>query len=553
MPSGKMKIMSKNPQTIDWHQLRTLIRVSLKNDWRGANNPMAGISAKRGKIPGILVIMIMNLVLSIFLGAIFIPVSDLFAGMVIAATGAMIIVAVQVLLEFGNIIISPDDYHVIGPHPVNSRTFFAAKLLHLLIYVSVLSATVSMAPAIFAALAFKSFLAGPAILIHFWLTCAFTSVLVMNIYTLVLQKVDRRRLERLLGYMHMMLMVGFYMGLNILSRVMKDALIGFNIDAYPWLKALPAYWFAGPIRMIALGWEWQTFGLSLLGLALIIGLGKTAISYLSLSYAESLSRVAWSRSRERKRDMPRIIKAIWGRSTSFEERALLLLTRANFRHDTQFRMGIMGIVPIVLFYAVYGFIVAGSNVRDPLAPLPDTQATTNFLLGIAIVILPSMMMSIMHTSKSWQAAWIFYIAPYDRVKMIRAIDRIILWNVVTPIGLLMCIIYTYLYGDLLHALLHTLFLVAMAITGLTLIGIFSIKLPFAAESRPSSNMKAMLGPLLLSGAVLGTPIIVVGNVGYGGYPGWIIFMVAAIILNWGLGRGRNHRIHKVSATWEFPG
>jgi hypothetical protein len=546
--------MSKSRQIIDWQQLRSIVKISLINDWRGANNPMTGSASKKGKFPGILVIMIMNLILSIFLGFVFIPVSDLFAGMVLAATGAMAVVAIQVLLEFGNIIISPDDYYVIGPHPVNSRTFFTAKLVHLLIYVTILTASVSVVPAIFAAFAFKSAIAGPVVLIHFWVNCAFAAVLVMNIYTLILKKVDRRRLERLLGYVNMLLMIGFYMGLNVLTRVLKEALIGFNIEAYPWLKVLPAYWFAGPIRLVAQGWEWQTFILSLLGLALIIGLGKMAISYLSLSYAESLSRAAWTKSGDSKRDLPRFIKFIWGRSTSYEERALLMLTRANFKHDTQFRMGVMAMLPLVVFYAVYGFIISGPNVLDPLAPLPDAQATTNMLLGMAVVVLiPSMMMSIMQSSKSWQAAWIFYITPYNRVKMIHAIDRIVLWFIVAPFGLLMVVIFSYLYSDVLHALMHTLFLITMTITGLTLLSIFNIKLPFAHDNRPGSTMGSMIGPLILSLVVFGIPIAVIGNIGYGGYLGWAICMAAALILNWALGRGRIRRIRKVSATWEFTG
>ncbi len=275
--------MSSTRQKLDLHQVRAMVGVSLKHDWRGASNPMTGTVNKKSKFPGIMIIFIMNLIMSIFLGAIFIPVSGLFTGLVLAAAGAMTVVAIQVLLEFGNIIISPDDYHVIGPHPVNSRTFYTAKLVHLLIYVTILSATVSVAPAIFAAFATGSIWSAPVVLIHFWVTNVFAAVLVMNLYTLILKKVDRRRLERMLGYLHMILNIGFYIALNVVTRVAKKVLLGFDVESLPWLKILPSYWFASWIKLIEEGWDLYIFMLGLLGLAVLYGLSRMAFSYLSLT------------------------------------------------------------------------------------------------------------------------------------------------------------------------------------------------------------------------------------------------------------------------------
>jgi len=535
---------------LDLPQVKSIVAASLKNDWRGSSNPLAG-GSRGGKIPGIVMIMIMNLVMSIFLGAIFIPVSDLFGGMVLAATGAMAVVAIQVLLEFGSNIVSPDDYHVIGPHPVNSRTFFAAKLAHLLIYVTGLSLTVSLAPAIFAAFAFDSLLAIPAVLGHFWLTNIFAAVVVMNLYTLILRKVDRRRLERLLGYIHLILMIGFYMGLNILPRVMRHALSGLDIATLPWTKALPSYWFAAWVKLVADGWDLETAALGLLGLTVILALGKLAVSYLSLGYSESLSRAAWVRSSSRKPLRTGIVGRFWQRVTSFEERALMLLVRANFKHDTQFRMNILGFIPLLLIYMVYGFLVAGSNVRDPFNPLPDTQVMTNVLLGLAMIILPYTMLSVMQSSKSWRASWIFHSTPHDRIAIIQAVDRIILRVLILPTGLLMLAMFTYLYKNLFHALLHTAFMIMVAVLGISFLNLFSIRLPFSMESRPGSTTGGFLRPMILAGLIFGIPVAIIANTGYGGYIGWAVCMVIAYTAYRLFGRGRVSRIRKFAADWEY--
>jgi hypothetical protein len=251
--------------------------------------------------------------------------------------------------------------------------------------------------------------------------------------------------------------------------------------------------------------------------------------------------------------VPPVIRNLWKRFATFEERALLILMRANYRHDTKFRMGILGFIPLLLFYMIYGLLTRGGNVRDPLAPLPETQAVTNFLLGMAMIILPFTMLSLMQTSKSWPAAWVFFTTSYDRVKMICAINRLVTWILIIPIGVFLCGIFTFIYANLLHALLHTIFLILVAVAGLTLLSIFNIRLPFAVDIKPGNMMGKMVGPLILAMAVFGVPLGIVGSVGYGGYLGWVAFIVAAIVLNWLLGLGRNSRIRKVSTTWEFPG
>jgi hypothetical protein len=137
--------------------------------------------------------------------------------------------------------------------------------------------------------------------------------------------------------------------------------------------------------------------------------------------------------------------------------------------------------------------------------------------------------------------------------MIRAIDHIILTIFILPIGLVMCGIYVYLYGNVLHAVLHSAFMVLVAAVGLTFLNIFSIRLPFAADSRPGNQMGSMVGPMIASGIFLGIPIFIISKFGYGGYIGYSVCLVTALALNWALGRGRNHRIRKVAVTWEFPG
>lgn len=545
--------MSESPQSLDRHQVRVLVAANLRLDWRGAANPLGGHGSRRGRIPGLVVILAVNLIASIFFGVVFFKVADLFSGLVISATGALALVSIQVLLEFGNVIISPDDYQVIGPHPVTSKTFYVAKLTHMIIYVTLLSSSVSIVPAILAALAFGGFLAAPVVLVHFWVTNMFGAVFMMNLYTLILKKVDRQRLERWLGYLHMLLILSIYLGLNVLARVMGDFLTDLDVTTLPWMKLVPPYWFGSWARLATGPWDTETFALGLLGVALLIGLGNVAVSYLSLSYSESLARVGWRRGVPTRRELPQFVRRLRDRVFGYEDRALLALVRANFKHDIQFRIGIFGFVPLLLFYLIYGLVRAGSNVLDPLAPTSDASATTNTLFGIAVVISPYILLPSLQVSKSWQAAWVFHATPIDRLKMVMAMTRVATVTMILPLSIILGVVFTLLYGNLLHGVLHTVYMVTLALTGLSLLNLFSIRLPFAMESRPGTVTGGTLGPMFLAMLVFGVPIGIIGHLGYGGYAGWAIIMAATLAIRWMLGRRQCNRVRKVAPTWEFFG
>lgn len=546
--------MSKSiPQTIDRHQLRVLLKNNLRLDWRGATNPLSSYNQKKSKIPGMVAVIGMNLFLSLFIGIIFIKTVDLFSGLVLTASVAMLAISMQIMLEFGNTLISPDDYNVIAPHPVTSRTFFVAKIVHTVIYVTILTLSIAVVPAIFAMVKFESILAGPAVIVHFWICNIFAAVFMMNFYTWILKKIDRRRLERWLGYIHMILLLSMYLAINVLPRWMRSLLTDIEISQYVWAKFLPSYWYASLLRPVIGDISIEPVLLGLFGLLCIYILGKIAISYLSLSYAESLTKTGWEKEVIRQDKSDSLIAKLWSKMANDEDKALLRLIRANFKHDVHFRLGVMAIVPLLIFYLFFSLIAEGTNVRDPFTVLSGTQVMTNVLLGISCIIAPYSLIGALQTSKQWQGAWVFYATPLNRVNLILAMERIANLLITIPLALILGVTLIFLFGSILHAVLHTVALVSVALCALTLISVFSIRLPFAMDNTSNNWTGSILKPMLIGMLVFGVPLGVAGVLGYGGYIGWAGFTAFFILLRWLLVRGQRRRIAKAMTRWEFSG
>ncbi|MEE9443154.1 MAG: hypothetical protein V3V99_10875 [candidate division Zixibacteria bacterium] len=543
--------MSK--QFLDRHQLKAMLRVSLKLDWRGGTNPFNAIrkSKKKRKIPGMVYLLIVNGFISLYLGLLVVSIPDFFSSLVLASTGVMIFISLQVLLEFSNIIISPTDHAVLAPHPVNSKTFFTAKLTHLLIYVTMLSLTVSVIPTIFAAFRHGIFPEVPVILIQFWTCTVFSALVMMNLYTWIIKIVHKKKLERWIGYFHMIMLLSVYLGMNIIPRMVKKFEAGFDINTIPWIKFLPSFWFAGLYKIIFQNWDWNLFGLGILAVILTLIIAKFAFSYLSLTYAESLSDSRWESTDASSGKKIGILGKYILRVSHFEDKALLKLTRANFKHDVQFRMGILGFLPLIIFYMILSYIIAGTNVKDPFNPLPETQGMTTALFCFVAVIAPGMILSIFTVSKEWRASWIFFSTPLDRLRLILSMGRIAATITIIPVAIIMLILYTIMLGNLLHALLMTIALTLISLTSLSMSQVFSIKPPFASESAVGSEMGKFMQSLLTSLLIFGGPIAWISIKGFEEYWHWGVLVGCFAVINWLISHGRNRRIRKFYTEWEF--
>jgi hypothetical protein len=545
--------MTTSTQTLDRHQLKTLLRTSLILDWRGTNNPFSGFRQRsQTKAPGLVVVLGLNMLFSLMMAGLIALIDDTIEGIVLSAALAMCLIAFQVVLEFGNTLVTATDYDVISPHPVSSKTFYVAKILHALVYVTILSSAVIFLPALVALIARPEWWAAPGLIAVFWTSCVFVAVLVMNLYTLILKRVDRQRLEQVLGLAHMVLVFAFILGMQGM-RLFQYGQIKYDFSAQLWFKLIPSYWYAAPLELLSGRWSLSALGWMAFGAAVLVLLGRTAVSYLSLSYAESLTRLKWTSSTASHKDRAGLLSRLLTTGGSPEDKALMLLIRKNFRHDAQFRMGVVAFIPLLIFYLIYGFVLAEGAARDPLAPLPNTDAMTSVLFGLATIISPFMVLPALQGSKEWRAAWIFMAAPIDRLKMVLAMTRFTERMLLLPLAVVLAPLLGYLYGDLLHAAMHTILLVLLAQAGVAFINWFSVKMPFSHENTTANYQASAFKPMIVAMVTFGIPMGIVSAAGYFGYYGWACFVGGALILRWLLRQGQNRRILKKVSQWEFAG
>jgi hypothetical protein len=200
-----------------------------------------------------------------------------------------------------------------------------------------------------------------------------------------------------------------------------------------------------------------------------------------------------------------------------------------------------------------GLLRRGGEAFNPFAPSEDAQMMSNLMISIGISFIPTMFLSTMQVSKQWRAAWVFHAAPIDKVRVVKSVKRLVAAIIILPMGLVIFAIFTFLWGNPIHSLLHSIFLVSVGLLVLTFGSMYIIRLPFAMDQASGNLITSALGPFLVSMLIFAPPLAIISNIGYGGYLNWALAITLCLLIKYLLTKALDRRIRKKILEWEFTG
>ncbi len=538
-------------QQVDWGQARELLRVFLRNEWRGGMNAR---TRKREKaLFGKIVMVALQLFLSLGIAAIIVVAHDIQSGVIFGGVFVFFIVMFYVVFIYGRAIISADDYLIIAPLPVSSRTYYVAKSIHFLLSVSIITLSLTFIPVVAAIVVSGNALTGLETLVVFWLSGILSGQIVSVAYTLTLRFASPAKVERFLAYTQSILSLSLILVYFWMSNL-QSFIQHLNIDSAPYIELAPPFWFSAPFRALANGWSAD---LALAALAGVVTLGvlyRLSANTLGLDYAQSLLRSAQnSVVVTHKRHIP-IISAYINNNVSVETRAILTLMRAQLRGDAKFRLQTLAFLPVLLIPLVT-ITQSGSLIFDPLSPdraqfNPEGMGLTQ-IYG-ALFIFPAMLAMTVYYSSAYKASWIFFTAPLNRSRLLTSPRIIALFVELVPMYLALTGVFAFFYGDLIHAALHALFIVSIMRMSISIAIFFNPGVPFSTPMPEGGNNFSLRNILPIFISMVGIlPIAAVETLGYGGYPGYALYLTGALLLGWALERVTDPYLVKRYKSWEF--
>ena len=396
------------------------------------------------------------------------------------------------LVDFTGSVLSPDDYGILGPRPVESRTYFAARFAAVAVYVGVVSVTIAVLPALVLA-ARVGLLACVATIAAVLLCDLCGAVLVINGYLLLLRWIHPSRLQRATSYLQLVGATSFYLLYYVMTRTFQGAMLErLDFESSPWLWSIPTTWFAAFVALTAgpNADAWLAAGAAV---ALVMVCLPLAAGRLSLEYARrlgELTAVGEPSRAPRSGWLPGFRRG--------EARAVALLVRAQFRFDQRFRMGVLGILPLTGFYLLLG--LDGGALQDPFVSGAHASGPGVFM---AVVFIPMTLHAALTISESWREAWIFFASPASHARIVVAAKNFVAVYFVGAYVLVLAALWSYFFERIWHAVVHALIAGLLAHLLLQLHVIVKPALPFAAEPRKGERSATLFGIILVGSIAAG--------------------------------------------------
>ena len=477
---------------IDPRQYTALLRLAWRHDMRQSRMGFGWQQSGRNPQLIFVITLAYYLIFGVLFASINLSAQSAFIGLSVTHAALMFLLGGIILVEYNTIIISPDDYHILGYQPVSSRTYFLAKLTNLLFY-TLAFALILGGPTAFVYAFLRNglqLLAGLTVLAGVIGAALCVSLAMVLLYGQLLRLISPARLKSILTYFQFGLSFLVYTSYLYLPKLLEGRFADMQFERENWLLLIPTSWFAG-IGQLGLGPAGFDWIAALLGLASVALLFGKVFSTVSLDYAARIAAVSEEHtqspvraagSARRRADIVR-----WFRVP--ENRVVARLVRAQFRHDNKFRLSVMSLVPLLIFYLYMG--LREGTLRDPFIT-GSSGMQSFFIFFFAILMLPLLMKQNLESSNAYEASWIFYATPASQPRLVLATRNALFVLFAVPVLLFALGIFWHYFDNALHAIVHTAVISSLSFVFLQLIYLLNPKLPFSQPKTRGSQSRAMI-------------------------------------------------------------
>lgn len=509
LPSGLWKSMGA-----DTGQLQALLDVKLKLDDR---RPV-GFGRSRAEKKNRRFSLVWGMVISFITGLLYVMPLLVFRNDMLLALSAFFVLflfmlSFTLISDFSTVLVDTRDKFIVLPRPVNDRTLFLSRMLHIFIYLFRIVLPMSLPGWILLGLMYgwKAAVWYPLPILLITFTSLF---LVLGVYMLILKLTAPGRFKDILGYLQIGFSIIFFAMIYIGPRALKsEAVLNMTMNDFIWIKYIPPFWIAST-------WSWidfhgvpaGTIWFSILAvlfpvIALWVTVRFFAPSFTarlgSMDVADSapVSRKTGNASRH---SVGEKFALLLNRNT--EAQAGFLLTWLLSARSRSFKMKIYPSFAYWPIYFIYILLQNDAPLRQVWTELPGTQKHLT-LLYICSFVVVQVLTVITISSEHYKASWVYYATPLIRPGNVMAGSFKAVWvKYFFPFYLLISVFVLAVWGlpaiaDVILAFINiTLFAVCIARTSARFFPFSQMDHLGNSGSKVLKVVLSMLVPLLLGGA-----------------------------------------------------
>ena len=470
---------------VEYEKMRLIVSMKLTLDKRKNNSS----ENKNSLMQSVILYLVIGLVAS---RIIVMPI-DIMTKMTVLFALIFVMLLTCFITDFSSVILDTYDRHIIGITDVKDITLNMAKIVHIIIYISIISLSISAFSIIMILMAYNigfCLLFILCMILMDFLLIMMTSV----IYYLLIKIFKGEKLKDVLNLFQIFMIFVFSIMYYFITSSLSDIQINytFSINAYDLF--IPFMWFASLFCVIFYG-KIQTLYIIMAILGIIVPILSILI-YIKLTPAfernlDKLEQVSYNEkdSKSKKSFASKLANKICKNN---EEKSFFEFIYTNLSRDREFKTRVYPtlasgiIMPLVLLFVTYDRSI---SIMEYLKSL---STTNNFLnIYLAVILLQNCILLLKY-SKEYEASFIYDVLPISKKKNIYSAEfKVIIIKLFVPVFIIIGIPYLILFKA--KFIVHLL--IAFVSTIFISMGTFRVNdksLPFSEDYAVTANTSNFL-------------------------------------------------------------
>ncbi len=470
---------------VEYEKMRLIVNMKLTLDKRKNNSS----ENKNSLMQSVILYLVIGLVAS---RIIVMPI-DIMTKMTVLFALIFVMLLTCFITDFSSVILDTYDRHIIGITDVKDITLNMAKIVHIIIYISIISLSISAFSILMILMAYNigfCLLFILCMILMDFLLIMMTSV----IYYLLIKIFKGEKLKDVLNLFQIFMIFVFSIMYYFITSSLSDIQINytFSINAYDLF--IPFMWFASLFCVIFYG-KIQTLYIIMAILGIIVPILSILI-YIKLTPAfernlDKLEQVSYNEkdSKSKKSFASKLANKICKNN---EEKSFFEFIYTNLSRDREFKTRVYPtlasgiIMPLVLLFVTYDRSI---SIMEYLKSL---STTNNFLnIYLAVILLQNCILLLKY-SKEYEASFIYDVLPISKKKNIYSAEfKVIIIKLFVPIFIIIGIPYLILFKA--KFIVHLL--IAFVSTIFISMGTFRVNdksLPFSEDYAVTANTSNFL-------------------------------------------------------------
>ena len=470
---------------VEYEKMRLIVNMKLTLDKRKNNSS----ENKNSLMQSVILYLIIGLVAS----RIIVMPLDIMTKMTILFSLIFVMLLTCFITDFSSVILDTYDRHIIGITDIKSITLNMAKIVHIVIYISIMSLSISAFSILMILMAYNigfCLLFILCMILMDFLLIMMTSV----IYYLLIKIFKGEKLKDVLNLFQIFMILVFSIMYYLITSSLSDIQINYTFSIKAYDLFIPFMWFAS-LFCVAFYGKIETLYIIMSILGIIVPILSILI-YIKLTPAfernlEKLEQVSYNEkdSKAKKSFVSKLGDKICKNN---EEKSFFEFIYTNLSRDREFKTRVYPTLASGIIMPLVLLIVTYDRSMSIMEYLKSLSTTNNFLnIYLAVILLQNCILLLKY-SKEYEASFIYDVLPISKKKNIYSAEfKVIIIKLFVPVFIIIGIPYLILFKA--KFIVHLL--IAFVSTIFISMGTFRINnksLPFSEDYAVTANTSNFL-------------------------------------------------------------